>query len=77
MDAEIRLAELAARQGCSDAQIARALMDPEPGSPELEDSGDLLLRTLAREVRALGGRLELRAVIAGQAETILSSDELD
>lgn len=48
--------ELADRIGVDQRQVSR-----------LEGGGDLLLSSLVRYVEALGGRLELHAVIEGEA----------
>jgi len=72
MDAEVRLGELRARRGLSQASIAEALDVSQPNVSRIEREHDLYLSTLARYVAALDGHLELRAVFDDETVTLLT-----
>jgi hypothetical protein len=70
----------------ADARLAAARERVAPGAKPMTDSvdpaeldreQDLYLATLARYVASLGGRLEVRAVFAGEAVTLLTLPEED
>lgn len=76
MQAELRLSELRARRGLSQAAIAQALGVSQPNVSRIEQEEDVYLSTLARYVAALGGRLELQAVFPDETVTLLGEREL-
>jgi hypothetical protein len=75
MDAQERIAEARYRRGESQATIENALAVSELSDSEVELEEDLYLRTLARYVAALGGRLDVVAVFP--EETIALRQEPD
>lgn len=81
MAAQARIAELAERCGIGERQIDAALAAARPTEQQAEAHGSqvdperaLYLALLERFVAALGGHLEVRAVIDGQAVTVLRGD---
>ena len=71
MEAEMRLAELRARRGLTQAAIAQALEVSQPNVSRIEQEDDLHLSTLSRYVAALGGHLEVQAVFPDETITVL------
>lgn len=61
-EAEVRLYELRKRRGVSQEAVADAMNTSQPTVSKMERSHDVRLSTLQRYVKAMGGRLELRAV---------------
>lgn len=81
MAAQAQIVELAVRCGIGERQIDAALAAARPTEAEAEAHGSqvdperaIYLALLERFVTALGGRLEVRAVIGGQAVTVLRGD---
>jgi hypothetical protein len=66
MEAQERIAQACSRAGATDAAIDAALEASEPTAPEALTDDELYLGAVARLVAALGGRLELTAVLAGE-----------
>jgi transcriptional regulator with XRE-family HTH domain len=71
MDAEVRLADVRARRGVSQATIADALEVSQPNISRIEQEDDVYLSTLVRYVGALGGYLEVNAVFPEETITLL------
>jgi hypothetical protein len=69
MDAEVALDTRRARLGLPESLLADLLDELEPESGEPVE--DLYLRTIARYVAALGGRLEVSAVFGDETVPLL------
>lgn len=62
MEFQVRLHELRERRGATQAAVAEQLGTSRPNVARIESEDDVRVTTLDRYVRALGGRLEVRAV---------------
>jgi transcriptional regulator len=62
MQLDIALAELRELRGVSQADVADGLGTSRPNVSRIEKEADVRLSTLERYVKALGGKLEIRAV---------------
>ncbi|HTU85935.1 MAG TPA: hypothetical protein VMF57_10200 [Solirubrobacteraceae bacterium] len=71
-DAEGRLDAMRRRRGLRDTAMADALDAIEGGGDQIEPEDDLYLRTIARYVTELGGRIEVVAVFPEETVTLLS-----
>jgi hypothetical protein len=63
---ELSLAELRRELGVSQVDLARAADVAQSQGSAVEKRGDMLVSTLRRHVRALGGDLEVVAVVGGR-----------
>ncbi|HEX3802709.1 MAG TPA: XRE family transcriptional regulator [Solirubrobacteraceae bacterium] len=72
MGAQVKLTELRAKRGLSQADLAKALNVTEPNISRVEQEDDIYLSTLSRYVSALGGHLEVRAVFPEETVTVVS-----
>lgn len=63
----VRLHELRERRGATQAEVAEGLGTSRPNVARIEAEEDVRVTTLERYVRALGGRLEVRAVFDDEA----------
>lgn len=64
---QVRLRELRERRGATQDLVAEGLGTSRPNVSRIEAADDMRLTTLERYVRALGGRLEVRAVFEDEA----------
>jgi transcriptional regulator with XRE-family HTH domain len=62
MTLQVRLRELRERRGTTQDALAQQLGTSRPNVSRIEAEDDMRVTTLERYVRALGGRLEVRAV---------------
>jgi DNA-binding XRE family transcriptional regulator len=62
MEFQVRLHELRERRGATQAAVAERLGTSRPNVSRIETEEDVRVTTLERYVRALGGRLEVRAI---------------
>lgn len=60
--AELRLGELRRKLGVTQAELAERMEAAQPHLSKIENSEDFYISTLKRYIRALGGRVEIRAV---------------
>jgi transcriptional regulator with XRE-family HTH domain len=67
MTLQVRLRELRERRGATQDTVAEGLGTSRPNVSRIEAEDDMRLTTLERYVRALGGRLEVRAVFEDEA----------
>lgn len=67
----LRLAMLREQVGVSQAELAEALGTSQSNVSQLERSNDQMLSSVARYVHALGGKLEVSAVIGDTTYTLL------
>lgn len=74
MTLQVRLHELRRRRGATQDAVADQLGTSRPNVSRIEAADDIRVTTLERYVRALGGRLELRAVFDDEAVD-LTGDE--
>jgi transcriptional regulator with XRE-family HTH domain len=75
MALQVRLRELRERRGATQDAVAEQLGTSRPNVSRIEAEGDMRLTTLERYVRALGGRLEVRAVFDDEAIDLTAADE--
>ncbi len=68
--AEMELAELRTASHMTQEALARKLKVSQVAISRLEKRRDLRMSTLHRMIRALGGRLEIRAVMRGRVVRI-------
>jgi predicted transcriptional regulator len=61
--AELRLGELRQKLGITQIEMAERMEAAQPYLSKIENSEDFYLSTLKRYIRALGGRLEIHAVV--------------
>lgn len=59
---QVRLHELRERRGATQTAVAAELGTSRPNVSRIESEDDVRVTTLERYIRALGGRLEVRAV---------------
>lgn len=59
--AELRLGELRRKLGVTQAELAERMEAAQPHLSKIENSEDFYISTLKRYIRALGGRVEIRA----------------
>ncbi len=71
---QVRLHELRERRGATQETVAEQLGTSRPNVSRIEAADDIPVTTLERYVRALGGRLEVRAVFEDEAVD-LTADE--
>lgn len=64
---QVRLRELRERRGATQDAVAKGLGTSRPNVSRIEAEDDMRLTTLERYVRALGGRLEVRAIFEDEA----------
>jgi transcriptional regulator with XRE-family HTH domain len=74
MTLQVRLHELRERRGATQEDVADQLGTSRPNVSRIEAADDIRVTTLERYVRALGGRLEVRAVFEDEAVD-LTADE--
>jgi transcriptional regulator with XRE-family HTH domain len=67
MTLQLRLHELRERRGTTQSAVAEQLGTSRPNVSRIEAEDDMRVTTLERYVRALGGRLEVRAVFDDEA----------
>lgn len=67
MTLQVRLHELRERRGATQSAVAEQLGTSRPNVSRIEAEDDMRVTTLERYVRALGGRLEVRAVFEDEA----------
>ena len=67
MNLQVRLVELRERRGATQSAVAGLLGTSRPNVSRIEAEDDVRVTTLDRYVRALGGRLEVRAVFDDEA----------
>lgn len=67
----IRLAMLREEVGVSQAELAAALGTSQSNISQLERSNDQMLSSIAKYVHALGGKLQLTAVVGGTDFTLI------
>jgi transcriptional regulator with XRE-family HTH domain len=67
MTLQVRLHELRERRGSTQSAVAEQLGTSRPNVSRIETEDDMRVTTLERYVRALGGRLEVRAVFEDEA----------
>jgi DNA-binding XRE family transcriptional regulator len=70
----LELAELRARRGTTQRELARTLGVSQANVSRVEHEDDVYLSSLSAYVAALGGRLEIRAVFPDEEITLLSPD---
>jgi transcriptional regulator with XRE-family HTH domain len=61
--AEMALSEIRNLMGMSQAELGEAMGIRQPAVARLEKRQDMLVSTLRKAIEALGGRLEIKAVI--------------
>jgi hypothetical protein len=71
MEAELELTEVHLRLGEGRPTLAEVLDAAEADEPSYGANGDIYLETLARYTAALGGHLEVVAVLPGESVTVL------
>ncbi len=72
---QLRLAILREQLGKSQVELAEILGTSQPNVSQLERSDDLQLSSIARYVHALGGQLQVNAVVGNT--TYLLIDDVD
>jgi DNA-binding XRE family transcriptional regulator len=77
MTLQVHLHELRERRGTTQSAVAEQLGTSRPNVSRIETEDDMRVTTLERYVRALGGRLEVRAVFDDEAVDLTgeTSDE--
>ncbi|HEY4280402.1 MAG TPA: helix-turn-helix transcriptional regulator [Conexibacter sp.] len=70
MELQVRLHDLRKRRGVTQNAVAEQLGTSRPNVARIESEEDVRVTTLERYVRALGGRLEVRAVFADESVTL-------
>ena len=70
----LTLAELRARQGLTQQELASALSVTQGNISRIEHAEDIYLSTLRNYVAALGGELEIKAVFGDQTVTLVSGE---
>jgi transcriptional regulator with XRE-family HTH domain len=70
---QVRLHELRERRGATQTNVAERLGTSRPNVARIESEDDVRVTTLDRYVRALGGRLEVRAVFDDEEVTLTDS----
>ena len=71
----LRLAILREQLGKSQVELAELLGTSQPNVSQLERSGDLQLSSIARYVHALGGQLQVNAVVGNTTYRLI--DDVD
>ncbi|HEY5304117.1 MAG TPA: helix-turn-helix domain-containing protein [Acidimicrobiales bacterium] len=71
----LRLAILREQLGKSQIELAALLGTSQPNVPQLERSEDLQLSSIARYVHALGGQLQVNAVVGNTTYRLI--DDVD
>lgn len=67
MEFQVRLHELRETRGATQTAVAEQMGTSRPNVSRIEAEDDVRVTTLDRYVRALGGRLEIRAVFDDEA----------
>lgn len=75
MTLQVRLRELRERRGATQDAVATQLGTSRPNVSRIEAEDDVRVTTLERYVRALGGRLEVRAVFDDEAVDLTGDTE--
>lgn len=71
----LRLAILREQLGISQVELAEILGTSQPNVSQLERSADLQLSSIARYIHALGGRLQVNAVVGNTTYRLI--DDLE
>ena len=71
----MRLANLREQLGMSQGELAELLGTPQPTVSQLERSDDLQLSSIARYIHALGGQLQINAVVGNTTYRLI--DDMD
>jgi transcriptional regulator with XRE-family HTH domain len=71
----LRLAILREQQGKSQVELAELLGTSQPNVSQLERSEDLQLSSIARYIHALGGQLQVNAVVGNTTYRLI--DDVD
>jgi transcriptional regulator with XRE-family HTH domain len=71
----LRLAILREQLGKSQVELAELLGTSQPNVSQLERSGDLQLSSIARYIHALGGQLQVNAVVGDTTYRLI--DDMD
>ena len=72
---KIRLATLREQLGISQVEVAEILGTSQPNVSQLERSGDLQISSIAKYVHALGGQLQVNAVVGNTTYRLI--DDVD
>lgn len=67
MEFQVRLHQLREKRGATQTAVAEQLGTSRPNVSRIEAEDDVRVTTLDRYVRALGGRLEIRAVFEDES----------
>jgi ribosome-binding protein aMBF1 (putative translation factor) len=68
------LAELRRVRRLTQVELSRTMQRPQSTISRIEREGDMLLSTLAAYVEALGGHLEINAVVGGKRIPLTATD---
>jgi ribosome-binding protein aMBF1 (putative translation factor) len=68
------LGELRRVRQLTQVELSRTMGRPQSTISRIERQGDMLLSTLAAYVEALGGHLEINAVVGGQRVALTAAD---
>lgn len=71
MELQVRLHELVERRGASQADVVERLGTSRPNVSGVETEEDVRVSTLDRYIRALGGRLEVRAIFDDESVDLI------
>lgn len=75
MEFQVRLHQLRERRGATQAAVAEQLGTSRPNVARIESEEDVRVTTLDRYVRALGGRLEVRAIFDDEAVELTANED--